>query len=90
MTLFNTFLARRAFAPIVREERIADDKPKKADQLNADLANASVYSKLDLKSVTSWLDLRNKAAHGKYSQYTKEQVQLMIQSVQDFMSRNPA
>jgi hypothetical protein len=68
----------------------AGGKPKKADQLNADLANASVYSKLDLKSVTSWLDLRNKAAHGKYSEYTKEQVQLVIQSIQDFMTRNPA
>jgi hypothetical protein len=65
-------------------------KPKKADQLNADLANASVYSRLDLKSITSWLDLRNKAAHGKYSEYTKEQVGLMIQSIQDFMTRNPA
>lgn len=65
-------------------------KPKKAGQLNADLANASVYSRLDLKSITSWLDLRNNAAHGKYGEYTKEQVQLMIQSIQDFMTRNPA
>jgi hypothetical protein len=32
-------------------------KPKKADQLNADLANASAYSKLDQKNVTAWLDL---------------------------------
>ncbi|MGO9338427.1 MAG: hypothetical protein ACLPH3_23530 [Terracidiphilus sp.] len=68
----------------------AGGKSKKADKLNADLANASVYSKLDLKSITSWLDLRNKAAHGKYSEYTKEQVQLLIQSIQDFMTRNPA
>jgi hypothetical protein len=65
-------------------------RPKKADQLNADLTNATVYSKLDQKSITSWLDLRNKAAHGKYNEYTKEQVQLMIQSIQDFMTRNPA
>jgi hypothetical protein len=65
-------------------------KPKKADQLNGDLANASVYSKLDLKAVISWLDLRNKAAHGKYGDYSKEQVQLMIQGIQDFMTRNPA
>ena len=29
-------------------------RPKKADQLNADLAGASVYSKLDQKSITAW------------------------------------
>ncbi len=65
-------------------------KPKKADQLNSDLAAKPVYSKLDQKSVTSWLDLRNKAAHGKYGEYTKEQVALLIQSIQDFMTRVPA
>jgi hypothetical protein len=68
----------------------AEDKPKKAGQLNADLLKASVYTNLDQKLVTSWLDLRNKAAHGKYSEYTKELVQLMIQGIQDFMTRNPA
>jgi hypothetical protein len=60
---------------------------KKADLLNADLANATVYNKLDQKSVTSWLDLRNKAAHGKYSEYTKEQVDIMYKSVLDFIAR---
>lgn len=65
-------------------------KPKKADTLNSELAAKTVYSKLDQKSVTAWLDLRNKAAHGKYSGYNKEQVDLMIKSVRDFLSRNPA
>jgi hypothetical protein len=63
---------------------------KKADLLNSELAGANVYSKLDLKSVTAWLDLRNKAAHGHYTQYTKEQVQLMVEGVRNFMSRFPA
>jgi hypothetical protein len=68
----------------------AGGKAKKADLLNSELASASVYSKLDQKSITSWLDLRNTAAHGKYSEYTKEQVQFAIQGIQDFMTRNPA
>jgi hypothetical protein len=68
----------------------ASSKPKKADQMNADLANASTYTKLDQKSITSWLDLRNKVAHGHYNEYTKQQVDLMIQSVRDFMTRHPA
>jgi hypothetical protein len=64
-------------------------KPKKADQLNAELAGKGVYSKLDLKSITAWLDLRNKAAHGKYSEYTKSQVELNLRLIQDFMIRVP-
>ncbi len=67
-----------------------DGRPKKADLLNAELAGVNVYSKLDQKNVTAWLDLRNKAAHGKYTDYTKEQVALLIQSVRDFITRNPA
>jgi hypothetical protein len=66
------------------------DRPKKADSMNAELAGANVYSKLDQKSITSWLDLRNNAAHGKYSEYTKEQVSLMLQGTRDFIVRHPA
>jgi len=54
------------------------------------LAKAEVYTKLDQKSVTAWLDLRNKAAHGKYTEYEKEQVVLMMRSVTDFLARMTA
>lgn len=67
-----------------------DGSPKKADTLNSELTGTDIYSKLDQKSVTAWLDLRNKAAHGKYSEYTKDQVALMLQGVRDFASRYPA
>jgi len=63
-------------------------RPKKADALNSDLAAASAYGKLDHKSVTAWLDLRNNAAHGKYDEYSKEQVALMLQGVRDFLVRH--
>ena len=62
---------------------------KRTDALNADLAKKKVYNQLDQKNVTAWLDLRNKAAHGKYQEYTKEQVALMLQSLSDFMVRIP-
>ena len=65
-------------------------RPKKADQINADLAKADVISKLDQKNVTAWLGLRNKAAHGEFTEYTKDQVKLMIDSIRDFITRNPA
>lgn len=62
-------------------------KPKKADKLNSDLAKAQVYNKLDQKSVTTWLDLRNKAAHGHFKEYNKDQVEIMIQGITEFMAR---
>lgn len=61
--------------------------PKKADLLNSDLTKVGVYGVLEQKNVTAWLDLRNRAAHGKYTEYTIEQVQLMYQGVLDFVSR---
>ncbi len=64
--------------------------PKKADTLNTDLAKGGVYSKLDQKNVTAWLGLRNDAAHGIYTGYDKNQVVLLVSSVRDFITRNPA
>ena len=62
---------------------------KKADRMNSDLAKAEVYNKLDQKAVTNWLGIRNSAAHGKYDEYTSEQVKLMLQGINDFMVRVP-
>jgi hypothetical protein len=64
-------------------------KPRKTESLNSDLASKNVYSRLDQKSVTAWLDLRNKAAHGHFNEYTDAQVDLMLRGVRDFVSRLP-
>jgi len=58
---------------------------KNADTINADLVKVSAYGVLEQKSVTAWLDLRNRAAHGKYSEYTQEQVELMYHGVLNFL-----
>jgi len=42
---------------------------------------------LDQKNVTAWLDLRNKAAHGLYDQYNREQVETMLKGVIEFSAR---
>jgi hypothetical protein len=63
--------------------------PRKAESLNADLAKSPAYGKLDQKNVTSWLDLRNKAAHGHYTEYNHQQVELLLASVRDFVARHP-
>lgn len=61
--------------------------PKKASLINDDLYKASIYNNLDHKSITSWLELRNNAAHGKYSEYDKIKVEMMLTFVNDFSAR---
>ncbi|MEU9379733.1 hypothetical protein AB0D38_01445 [Streptomyces sp. NPDC048279] len=65
-------------------------KPKKADTMNADLKKAGVYDGLQQKQITAWMDLRNKAAHGNYSDYDDDQVRLFIDGVQALMMKYPA
>jgi hypothetical protein len=82
-------LRQLCFANGINVESVVKNKviPKKADVLNADLAKANIYSKLDQKNITAWLDLRNKAVHGKYAEYTAEQVKFMFQAVAEFIAR---
>lgn len=82
-------LAKRFGVP-VQSTTARGTEPKRADLINAELVKAGAYSGLAQKSVTAWLDLRNKAAHGRYAEYTKDQVALMIAAVRDFMTRHPA
>jgi hypothetical protein len=79
-------LCRKNNIPITQEKN-GKDVPLKADQLNSDLTRGSVYTMLDQKQVTAWLDLRNKAAHGNYGEYNAEQVKGMITSITEFMAR---
>jgi len=67
--------------------KTGEPKPIKADGLNASLAKAQIYNTLMQKSVTAWLDLRNRAAHGHYQEYDAAQVQLMLEGVTDFGGR---
>ena len=60
-------------------------KPLTMEPLNSQLTKADAYSKLVQKQVTTWAHVRNKAAHGQYTEYTKEQVQMMLLFVQSFV-----
>jgi hypothetical protein len=69
----------------------ADGKviPLTASPLNDELAKATTYTKLDQKMVAACLDLRNSAAHGKYEEYGKMQVEDMLRNVRSFITRVP-
>lgn len=68
----------------------ANGRSVKADKLNADLAKAAIYGVLDQKAIVANLDLRNKAAHGRYTEYNKDQVTNLIAGIEDFIKRTPA
>jgi len=59
---------------------------KKADVLNSDLTKAGVYTGVFQKQITAWLAIRNSSAHGKYSDYTVEEVKLMLMGIRQFIS----
>jgi polyhydroxyalkanoate synthesis regulator phasin len=63
---------------------------KKASSLNDELVKTGAYNKIEQKSVTAWLGLRNNAAHGSYGEYSKEQVALMMEGVRTFLIAHPA
>ena len=60
----------------------------KANRINTDLYKAQVYNKLSFKNITAWLEIRNSAAHGHYNEFTKDQVEIMLTGVKEFLSRS--
>jgi hypothetical protein len=66
---------------------VVGDKPKPASRMNDEIAARASYGKLDAKNITAWLGLRNSAAHGKYGEYTAEQVRLMILGIRELTAR---
>ncbi len=65
-------------------------RPKKLDTMNADLAKAGAYGKIEQQSVTAWAAIRNAAAHADYAKYTADQVRMLIEGVRGFITRHSA
>jgi hypothetical protein len=54
--------------------------------MNADLAKAEAYSVLVQKGVTWLADLRNKAAHGLWNEFSARDVETMLKQVRTFVT----
>jgi uncharacterized protein (UPF0332 family) len=68
----------------LRHEISVSAKPK-LDTMNANLAKQGVYNKLTQKRITTLADLRNKAAHGEWDEFTEADVEDMLRSTRQFM-----
>ena len=62
----------------------------KLDRMNAELAKAGVYSKLQQKRITALAEIRNLAAHGRSEKFSKEDVDDMIRDVEGLVRKNLA
>ncbi|MCJ7510384.1 MAG: hypothetical protein MUP14_05820 [Dehalococcoidia bacterium] len=72
---------------------IPTDRQDKIGTLNDKLAKhhkPPAYSGMYHKQIIAWADLRNNAAHGRYSEYTKKQVADMLGWVREFAARHLA
>lgn len=67
------------------EKQVSLPSKPKLDNMNSELAKAGVFSKLVQKRITALADLRNKAAHGQWDQFTKGDVEEMIQAIRRIM-----
>ena len=50
-----------------------------------DLKEAGVFNEIYAKQLRAWADIRNAAAHGQFEEFTKEQVALMIEGINQFL-----
>jgi HEPN domain-containing protein len=66
--------------------RQAELSEAKLERLNADLCKAGKYNLSKQKQITAWADMRNKAAHGDWNEYTSEDVKEMFTGVQRFIA----
>jgi hypothetical protein len=69
----------------IKNNIVLEDKPK-MDKMNADLAKRGFYNKLVQKQITTFADLRNKAAHGKWDEFSIDDVKAFISWIRNFMS----
>lgn len=60
----------------------------KLDQMNIALAKSGCYAMLQQKRITAIADIRNSAAHGKWENFSDQDVADMIRDVQRFLTEH--
>jgi len=58
----------------------------KLDKMNAELAKAGIFNKLQQKRITAIADIRNSAAHGKPDEFNEADVNDMIRDITRFVA----
>jgi hypothetical protein len=64
----------------------AKGENKTLNPLIDDLKKAGVFNELKAKQLRAWADIRNKAAHGEFDQFTKGDVEQMLGGITNFLA----
>lgn len=59
---------------------------KTLNPLIDDLKKAGLFNELKAKQLRAWADIRNKAAHGEFAQFTKADVEQMLTGISNFLA----
>lgn len=68
-----------------------DIKLKKRENLNSlnqKCADVKLYNRLIQKKVQSWIEIRNYADHGEFSEYSKKDVKDMLRGIRQFIGEH--
>lgn len=61
-------------------------QPKKLNALIDELQKAKVFNKPKVGQLRWWAQIRNSAAHGKFKEFTREDVESMLKGVENFLA----
>ncbi|HEX8516639.1 MAG TPA: hypothetical protein VF868_10600 [Bacteroidia bacterium] len=67
----------------------ANGNPKMGGELNDQLKAAKVYNDIVHKAIMKNLAIRNASAHGKYDEFTEQDVKIMYTEILNVMLNNP-
>ena len=73
-----------ALKRLARKEGISDDL--KASVINDELKGKKRYNQVRWRSIQTWLDVGNSAAHGKFEEYSKNDVFNAIVGIEQFLA----
>jgi len=60
--------------------------PLMMNRLIDELKKAGVFNELKAKQLRAWADIRNKAAHGEFSEFNRSDVETMISGINNFLA----
>ena len=77
-------LCERQTPPV--ETANENGRPKNLNSLIQDLQKANAFNKLKAQQLRGWAQVRNSAAHGKFDEFNRDDVNLMVNGVKNFLA----